>query len=624
MSLPEQSDNGYASPTMGSPIPFGGYLLDGLIAEGGMARVYRARLRGALGFEKSLVVKQVRPELASDPALVAMFAEEAKTLVRLGHPHIVPVYELGVVDGTYFIAMEHVSGVPLAQLMRAQQLPATWVAHIAVQTAEALHHAHERFQLVHRDVTPRNVLIDEEGHVRLVDFGIATPTGGGAGDRFGSVGYMSPEQLAGTELGPRSDIFSLGCVLYEGLTGDLPYVHKEDTLRPSDAFQKRADRFGPLLGSMLDDMLALEPSERPENAAAVARTMRRWLAAEAPDGVATELGTLTRSLRERLGADSHHAAPATTSGPQGTRRSTQALATSPLLQEVRSGTEENELSPGLDASPAHTWADESADGALEEEGGTVRILHRERKTAPQETTKQATEPGRTEASEDASAPASTPKSSDRQPGEVEGVQSNGRGVAVIVVALLIVAATTLLWLRPWEGPARSEDSLNDPSVGPATAGESTGPHETMGARTAENTGNDSPGAQGEPSQTTPMEVDPADSSNERPGPIEQAGQQMESPPNSAMNTAPPNTMDAAPRTGTVTISARPWAEVRIDGQTIGQTPLRSHRLRSGPHTIVLHNPALGQDVRRRINVPPGESVRVEANLNTDPPTLRVR
>ena len=192
-------------------MPFGNYLLDELIAVGGMARVYRARLRGALGFEKPLVVKQVRPELAADPRFVSMFAEEAKTLVRLTHPHIVTVYELGVVDETYFIAMEYIEGVTLQALIESSALKEDFVAHIASQVCDALHHAHERFDLVHRDVTPRNILVDEEGQTRLVDFGIAIPQDDEREDEgsFGSVGYMSPEQLRGSMLGPRSDVLSL-------------------------------------------------------------------------------------------------------------------------------------------------------------------------------------------------------------------------------------------------------------------------------------------------------------------------------------------------------------------------------------------------------------------------------
>ena len=174
--------------------PFGKYLLDREIARGGMARVWLARLRGLGGFEKRLVVKQILPHLASDPRFVAMFVEEAKTLVQMSHPHIAPVFELGVVDGIYFLAMEYVEGATLADVLEEGSLPPPLAAHIGVQIADALAYAHERFAIVHRDVTPRNVMIDGAGHCRLLDFGIAAPAEGeGEGELFGTPGYLSPE-----------------------------------------------------------------------------------------------------------------------------------------------------------------------------------------------------------------------------------------------------------------------------------------------------------------------------------------------------------------------------------------------------------------------------------------------
>ena len=152
---------------------FGKYLLDAEIARGGMARVFLARLRGLGGFEKRLVVKQVLPELAREPRFVEMFVHEAKTLVAMSHPNIVPVYELGIVDGVYFLAMEHIEGATLTDILRAGPLSPGLAAQLGVQICEALHYAHTRFGLVHRDVTPRNLLVDLNGNARLLDFGIA-------------------------------------------------------------------------------------------------------------------------------------------------------------------------------------------------------------------------------------------------------------------------------------------------------------------------------------------------------------------------------------------------------------------------------------------------------------------
>src|SRR5580700_10766859 len=186
------------------PQVFGKYVLERELARGGMARVVLATLRGAGGFEKRLVVKQIRDELAFDAQWVRRFVEEAKTTVALSHPNIVPVYELGVEQGTYFLAMELVEGVTVAQLVKGgATLSPEEGAYVGVEVCRALDYAHRRMEVVHRDVTPRNVMIDEEGQVKVIDFGIAAPSDG-PGDRgevFGSPGHMPPEQMEGQPLG---------------------------------------------------------------------------------------------------------------------------------------------------------------------------------------------------------------------------------------------------------------------------------------------------------------------------------------------------------------------------------------------------------------------------------------
>jgi serine/threonine-protein kinase len=161
------------------PQIFGKYVLERELASGGMARVYLATLRGAVGFEKRLVVKQIRPELALDEAFVRRFVEEAKIAVELSHPNIVPVYELGVEQGIYYMAMELCEGLTLTEiLVETGPFDAAEGAYVGVEICRALDYAHRKGGVVHRDVTPRNVLLDEEGAVRLIDFGIAAPVTG--------------------------------------------------------------------------------------------------------------------------------------------------------------------------------------------------------------------------------------------------------------------------------------------------------------------------------------------------------------------------------------------------------------------------------------------------------------
>src|SRR5579863_6979813 len=212
------------------PQVFGKYVLERELARGGMARVVLATLRGAGGFEKKLVVKQIRDELACDVDFVRRFVEEAKTTVALSHPNIVPVYELGVELGTYFLAMEYVEGASIADLLRAatragKALSPEEGAYVGVEVCRALDYAHRRMNVVHRDVTPRNVMVDEEGQVKVIDFGIAAPvaTAPSGHGVFGSPGHMPPEQMAGGELTPAADVFAVAALLVELWSGKAPF-----------------------------------------------------------------------------------------------------------------------------------------------------------------------------------------------------------------------------------------------------------------------------------------------------------------------------------------------------------------------------------------------------------------
>ena len=331
--------------TPGSVVQFGKYLLDAEIARGGMARVFRARLRGFGGFEKTLVVKQILPELARDPRFVEMFVAEANTLVAMSHPGIVPVYELGIVDGVYFLAMEHVDGATLADILRDGPLPAGLAAHIGVSICDALHYAHERFGVVHRDVTPRNVIVDAAGHVRLLDFGIAAPAEGTATTEiFGSHGYMSPEQLLGETLTPASDVFALGAVLYEALSG-TPAFFRGDVAASRTALLEAPpptldrDVVPHDVGVAVEAALHREIAARPASADVFGRRLRGWLAGAHPEGVARELGVRVEMARARRDHGSERppamdATPGARRDPSGLQRT---LAQSRALDAMLTG-----------------------------------------------------------------------------------------------------------------------------------------------------------------------------------------------------------------------------------------------------------------------------------------------
>ncbi len=228
------------------PEVFGEYELLEKIATGGMAEVYRARKHGAAGFEKIVVIKKILPELAKDDEFVQLFQDEARITARLMHVNIVQVFDYSKLGNEYFIAMEYVHGLDLARmLVRARNLgpfPVPIALFIAAEVLKALAFAHTRTDdrgdplgIVHCDISPQNMLISYAGEVKLTDFGISRAAFQ-AGSQHqvirGKYAYMSPEQVEGRQLGPHTDLFSLGIVLYEALTGSRLFKarNRDETL----------------------------------------------------------------------------------------------------------------------------------------------------------------------------------------------------------------------------------------------------------------------------------------------------------------------------------------------------------------------------------------------------------
>ncbi len=217
------------------PIRFGKYLILDKIATGGMAELFRAKITSVEGFEKLVAIKKILPNLTQDNNLVNMFIDEAKLAAMLTHQNIVQIYDLGSMEGVYFIAMEYIHGKDLRVLSNKSKekglpLPLEYALHITSRICSGLDYSHnlKDFQgnplkLIHRDISPQNILVTYEGEVKIVDFGIAKVARKTADTREGlikgKVAYMSPEQAAGKTIDHRSDIFSAGILLYEMITG---------------------------------------------------------------------------------------------------------------------------------------------------------------------------------------------------------------------------------------------------------------------------------------------------------------------------------------------------------------------------------------------------------------------
>jgi serine/threonine protein kinase len=294
--------------------PFGPFELLERVALGGMAEVYRARRAGPEGFAKILAVKRILPYLATNPDFVEMFVNEAKMVSRLDHPNIVGIQELGRTEGSYYIAMEFVSGRDLRAILdrlrnRGRKLPLDLAVFVARKVCAALDYAHRAkdengsaLGIVHSDISPQNILISYDGEVKLTDFGIAKAASRAAesddGLLRGKLFYMSPEQASGEDVDQRSDIFSLGIVLYEMTTGLKPFTAGDeggvyDALR-SARVQAPAS-LNPSIPDRLSEAIlkALErsPDHRFEDAAALSRALDRSL-----DGPGVDATELTRFM----------------------------------------------------------------------------------------------------------------------------------------------------------------------------------------------------------------------------------------------------------------------------------------------------------------------------------------
>ena len=306
-------------PTDMEEIAFGRYRLLQELGSGGMAVVWRAVIDGPEGFAREVVIKRVLPELSRSEEFVRMMVSEARLSARLRHPGIVQVHELGQVDGEYFLAMEYVEGrdlVTLAERCRERErpLPVGLACFIVREVAAALAYAHELADdegrplcIVHRDVSPSNVMISSAGAVKLLDFGIAK-----AADHFrrertqtgvlkGKLSYLSPEQAEGEDLDARSDLFALGIVLHECLTNRRLFAGGDElkTLRlvreakVAPASESRSE-VPPELDAVVMKMLAKRREDRyasgHEIVAALAPLVHRF------EGSATRLKAFAREL----------------------------------------------------------------------------------------------------------------------------------------------------------------------------------------------------------------------------------------------------------------------------------------------------------------------------------------
>jgi serine/threonine-protein kinase len=294
----------------------GRYVVRQRLAEGGMAEIFLASAVGPEGFAKDVVIKVVRRFLATDPQFVQMFIDEARLASRLNHANVVQIFDFGKHGDTYYLAMEYVRGVSLWDLRRRCReqgvpFPPTLAAEIGAQVARGLHYAHslsengQRLGVVHRDVTPHNVLLSFDGAVKLTDFGIAKAQRSQTvpGSLKGKFAYMSPEQSRGEAVDARTDLFALGIVLWELVTGGRLFDGDSDVavLRAvQESLVPPASRLNPEVPAELSDLLAkalARPlAERFQTAAELEKALATFVLRSARSVEDTSVATFLQQL----------------------------------------------------------------------------------------------------------------------------------------------------------------------------------------------------------------------------------------------------------------------------------------------------------------------------------------
>lgn len=346
------------------PQAFGKYFLVDKIATGGMAEIFKAKTYSHGGFENLLVIKRILPHIGENEDFIEMFIDEAKVSVALQHPNIVRIYDFGKILENYFIAMECVDGKDTRNCLRKlarrkQYMPPRFCAYIAHETCKGLSYAHSKtdlqgnpYGIVHRDISPSNVLVSYEGEVKVADFGIAKAESNAYQTRDGVLKgkfeYMSPEQATGKEIDARSDIFSVGIILYETLTGRRLFKTESEiaTLKKiRDCDFDPPSRLNPGVPEALENItmkaLARYPEDRFQTAREMGDALQKFLFPSTPDQVRAELHEFQQDLfaeeiadeRNRLEANSevaaklHEEAPESWGGPSQSTMGTASVTT---------------------------------------------------------------------------------------------------------------------------------------------------------------------------------------------------------------------------------------------------------------------------------------------------------
>ena len=548
----------------------GKYQLLRKLATGGMAEVFLARAEGPMGFQKRLVVKRILPHFVEDPSFVGMFLGEAKLAAELDHPNLVQIFDFGEAEGQYYLAMEFIDGPNLRVLnvtARARGRPLSYpmAARVIGYAAEGLHAAHELrddrgqlVHLVHRDISPDNILISRNGTVKVVDFGIAKvasePSRTKSGVIKGKLAYMPPEQLAREPLDRRADIFALGVVLYELIAGAMPFDATSEVSiiqaimneEPLERVRTKAPDVPAELDEIIAKCLAKNQAERYPTCKALHGALEKFIASSGQTVFASDLAQVIDELVPAITDSAVSAVSANKSGPAfDPTVPTRQSANRPAVDRGQT------VAGEAPSEPALTRVPDDADVPDEEGSNGTSATHM-----------------RPAISRAAPAPAA---------------QNRGQLIQVAVVLLVLgFVGGALAVFRPWQKvepqlvakvPAKAE-----PDVAPTPVAI--------------------------PPVAVVDQVDPLDG-----GVAVIEPDVVVAVPVTAIREGTPSV-----RMGHLELRIRPFAQVFIDGRPVGETPLPALQLPAGKHRLRLVNRELDKNVEQDIVVRAGENNVFKLNL----------
>ncbi len=571
------------------PEVFGKYVLLERLGVGGMGEVVLAKA-GTQGFERYFAIKRILTQGREDDAMVAMLISEAKLTISLVHPNIAQVFEFGKVGNHFFLAMEYVEGLSLSQVLAAAaageaELRAADAVSCVIQVCRALDYAHEKrdstgshLGVVHRDISPQNVLVDTSGLVKLIDFGVAKAASNvnktGAGFLKGKIGYMSPEQATAGVVDRRSDIYSVGVVLYEALTlhrmfgGDDPLrvLMKVQTNQLPPIDKALGGKVPATLIAALKKALSTNPDDRHATAGELERDLSRALSEIDPAYTAHDLAKLVREVDTEFEA-----------------RSERFKSYSKI-------------------SPAEILAGQ---GSPELVGGEPTV-----------------KPG------SGSGVTRLPATSDDLDFSisVEPRRASRRGLVLGLLGAVVAAGVGagLVWYQPWRSPPPATRTILVDSTPIAARvlvdGELKGltPATLTGITVAEvhRLRVEKDGFEAEERvleagtsatvslrfELKPIGGEPAAVTDQpEPTPDKPAARPPRNPPR------PP----AKTEKGCLSVMVHPWAYINVDGERVGQTPQQCIKLPAGKHKVTLSNPALGVNKELTVTVKGGQTTAIK-------------